>query len=102
MFSFGNNNKGQCGFVAEKLSMIEVPKRIENIDKMKDIAVGTDYNLCISKENKLWVFGNANKGRLGIGEDKRSYIDQGMIHPKIKKDVERISCGINHGGDHCS
>lgn len=68
LWGMGNNENGQLGINVDK---VRHPTRIMkdgNPWKVKQIACGDNHSLIIDMNDEVWVFGNNDKGQLGLGD----------------------------------
>ena len=104
VFSWGNNNKGQCGLENESgyntSSTIQTPKNIYELNDKNIISVacGNEHTLALSKDGSVYSWGWSQDGVLGYES-----IDEVIFNPtkitsltrrKIK--IKKISCGSIH------
>eukprot|EP01084_Bolivina_argentea_P108430 193792_1 len=66
LFACGKNSKGQCGMNRDFNHFILKPTRVECDMVIQKIYVGAKHNLCLSKNNKLVVFGHNSHNQCGI------------------------------------
>lgn len=72
---YSNNEK-------EKIEMYKTMREIVCGVLFTDISVGGYHNLCISRDNKLYIFGKNESHELGVyGMDKEKYYQTPTIHP---------------------
>ena len=53
---------------------------IVNGELVADICCGEDYNLCLTQQNELFVFGNNINGQLGMGLNDKLFYRTPMLH----------------------
>ena len=92
VFSFGNNYSGELGLGKgrNELEKTCIPQRI-NISSCKQIACGSNFSMCLTKDELLYSFGNNNYGALGLGSNHIM-----SDHPKLIpnfNNIEYIVCG---------
>jgi alpha-tubulin suppressor-like RCC1 family protein len=95
---FGSNRNGQLGI---DISKINHPILIPNLSDIVEISTGGGYSLCLDSRCKVWAFGDAYNGRLGLGldiglnNDKGRFITIPTLIPNLN-DVIQIAAGYNH------
>ena len=64
------------------------------------ISNGKSHNLCIDKQNVLWVFGDNRDGTLGLGPnyEEKNYIYSAMINSYFTNEnkIKIAACGPDH------
>ena len=107
VWSFGNNNKGQCGhactgpimnFIGSLLprhhkTLNCSPKKVSGIANIIQISCGSDFSVCVDVNGCIWTFGNNQNGQLGLGDTTNRKTPQ--IVPDIDN-IASISCGYEH------
>ena len=94
VYSFGDNNRGQLGFGNECNIDISVPHPILSLPKIKQIACGCNFTVCLDYEGAIWSFGKNYLEKLGI--------IKGIINSKIPQKIVDIppviyvACGSYH------
>ena len=70
LYSCGNCKHRSCGYQSDKdiKIPINIATKIKIIESIKfiDISVGDRHNLCLTSNNKLYVFGDNGYGKLGL------------------------------------
>ena len=91
VYSFGFNYYGQLGLTHN--TDVPIPSSIPNLPKIKMVACGQWFTVCVDSKGFIWTFGKNNYGQLGTGNYTNYNIPQ-----KIKQisSVKSISCGSNH------
>ncbi|CAG8436914.1 11715_t:CDS:2 [Diversispora eburnea] len=95
IFSWGLNNFGQCGF-NPKDNFIVQPKAIEffNDKKVKSIAAGFHHTFVLLEDGRIYSFGRADYGQLGLGKLKDSHITEPtLVQIPFKNDHHTILLG---------
>ncbi|RHZ55266.1 hypothetical protein Glove_417g57 [Diversispora epigaea] len=92
VFSWGLNNFGQCGF-NPKDNFIVQPKAIEffNDKKVKSIAAGFHHTFVLLEDGRVYSFGRADYGQLGLGKLKDSHVTEPtlvQIPPNNKNNIK--------------
>jgi alpha-tubulin suppressor-like RCC1 family protein len=67
LWSWGSNNKGQCGLPLE-IRQILHPEKIPNTSNFIQIAVGFQFTLALDVNGSVWSFGVNYCGQLGQGD----------------------------------
>eukprot|EP01084_Bolivina_argentea_P254337 427564_1 len=67
LYSFGDNDVGQCGLNRKKYTRLSTPKLI--MQSVKSIACGSFHNLIINTKQELLVNGYNFCGQLGLKQD---------------------------------
>ena len=113
VWSFGDNDLGQCG---QSSLMIHFDKPVLIIclpECIKKINVGQWHNLALDKNGKLWVFGSNHCGQLGfhsfdnnldefehngyMDEDDYGVVFQPQLNPWLDDiNIIDIECGAQH------
>jgi len=107
LFSCGENQHGQCGIITahhhhhhhhhhhrhdgDQPHVIVQPMEVENLPKIRKIAVGEYFSLCISHLYDLWVFGANKHYQLGIPNHRNDY---NCYHP-----LRALMHSHNHNGN---
>ena len=100
IWSGGSNSCGQCGrhsnALAVPLGRVQFGNEDEDI-KIKKMAVGGTFTLCITEEDKLWGFGSNRSGQLLMDPNiMNRYLTEPTLNLKFKDDrVVGIACGRN-------
>ena len=105
LWSYGFNNKGQLGIndknikICNKLNKINY--FIENDIKIMDISCGSDHNLAIDENGKIYSWGSNDFGQCGDG----TFND--IFKPKLIKyldqhEIIEIKCGLYHSFAKCA
>ena len=74
VYSFGVGRRGQLGHANNTNQLL--PKRIEALEKVHVVRVyaGGDSSAVLSVEGEVWMFGNNNRGQLGVGDADSRYV----------------------------
>ena len=102
VYSFGQNNYGQSGHfnnpssdekLGEGQENISLPTPIQNLPKIKLVACGAHFTVCVDFEGFIWAFGENNVGQLGTGKTTRFNVPQKILNiPPVLS----VSCGAFH------
>ena len=110
LLSWGSNDKNQTSHDGyNKLTFPRMIFKLKHID-VHSIKCGTEFNLCLSKEGKVYAWGNNTKGQCGIvshtptSKVKYGFTQKGgiivndptVIKELINKHITHISCGDEH------
>ena len=98
VFSCGNNEVCQCG-VSTMCQNVVKPQIIPFLYDIINIASGGYHNLCIDKNNAVWVFGSNEYGELGLGHMNDQ--DTAIMNPHFKGNCDEnkivfVDCGESH------
>ncbi|KAF2073306.1 hypothetical protein CYY_005383 [Polysphondylium violaceum] len=111
IYSFGRTNKGQLGVGRSNsysqednnndIEFISTPQRIDNkvfeSNNIVKICSGSDHNLVLTKDNKIYSWGNGYYGSLGHGDNKHLDTPKEIEYFNInKKQIRDIACGGYH------
>ena len=111
VYSFGNNEDGVLGIENDKLkssNFIKIDFGKYN-NRIKSISAGTVHNIALSDDGKVFAWGSAQGGQLGLNEkilsqnkNKNFYISTPTLvpikneNPNENMKIVRISCGEAH------
>jgi alpha-tubulin suppressor-like RCC1 family protein len=83
LYSCGHND-GRLGFQTDPdVLLYEVWTKID-IDNIDVIVCGTGSSMAMSKDNKIWVWGDNTKGQLGLNHDENQCLPCQLDLPNIK------------------
>ena len=68
VFSWGNNEAGQCGLDLI-CPVIFSPTRIETLNKIKMITCGNEHSMALNESNEIFTWGRGKGGVLGYSEE---------------------------------
>ena len=100
VYSCGINSYGQCGFDSSTASIV-VPQPIPSLSEIIQIACGYRFNLCLTRNGAVWVFGRNSSRQLGLGPDFiDTQLNKPRINPYFKGDKEEnkianVKCGFD-------
>ncbi len=110
IFSWGNNESGQCG-VDPMVKVIANPKKIDTLNDVKMITCGNEHALALLNDGELYSWGKGNGGVLGFEYENAMYyphklegfnfesISSGSLHNlALGKDGALYSWGCGEGG----
>ena len=97
MFACGSNDIYQCG-IDKSTKFFSTIQQIECGVLFKSISVGGHHNLCISTDDKLYIFGKNQGHELGVyGVDSQIVYDIPTIHSYFEeKEIVFISTKHQH------
>ena len=110
VYSFGNNEDGVLGVENNNLksyNLIKVNFGDYN-GKIKDIAAGTVHNIALTNDGKIFSWGSAQGGQLGLSENyltQKNLINFSISTPTLvsinnnigeQTKITKISCGEAH------
>lgn len=91
VYTWGNNDYKQLAH-SDKLRTVEMPKKINSITNVKQIAIGHNHVLCLQHDGLVLSWGENNCGELGLGfKSKVSEIVQSEL-----KDIKYVCAGNEH------
>ena len=94
IFSFGDNGYGQLGLGKDPDQLIRthIPQKID-IPLCRQIACGTNFSVCLTKDNVLYSFGTNKINQCGLNNDINYNAPQ--LIPNLHN-IEYIVCGGYH------
>ena len=92
VYSIGDNSMGQLGL--EKRSFVTIPTLIKALPRIQQISCGFHYTICIDENAALWVFGDGQYGKLGLGHHVKNCFEPQKID--YLPPVKTICCGRDH------
>lgn len=94
VFTFGSNRHGQLGIGKDRatLSFTNEIQKVK-IPPIRQISCGADFNVCVSQDGDVFVFGYNEDGQLG-------YKEQPKIEIKKKNFFFSINSEINDAPEH--
>ena len=100
VFSFGHNHKYQCGTLnIDDKDNIKNPTNISIQHNIFCISVscGNEHSLLLSKENKVYGFGNNEDGVLCLNDkNSKTFIPKLITFGDYTNKIKNISCGTAH------
>ena len=94
VYAFGRNNCGQLGIGNHTYyTSISTPTHIPNLPKIKEVACGGWFTVCVDEEGGMWSFGYNYFGQLGLGNTTDYNTPQKI--PDIPL-VQSVACGVCH------
>ncbi|CEP03757.1 Regulator of chromosome condensation (RCC1) repeat [Plasmodiophora brassicae] len=94
VYSFGSSDNGRLGQGREATTGGE-PKRITGFGgaRVAAISVGVNHNAAVTDDGKLYLWGEGQWGRLGLGDCEDRY-DPTLLD--LGEPVSAVSCGAYH------
>ena len=100
IYGCGRNEDFQCGMESKDKIFLTI-REIECGVLFRDISVGGYHNLCISQENKLYIFGKNAMNELGVyGENKQNHYKTPTVHQYFK-DRQKSIIFTSTKHEHC-
>lgn len=97
---FGTAESGCLGVNPVKHNyVVSIPTIIHNIPPMKYIAGGPEHMAAISVDEEVYVWGNNNNGRLGLGGQSKKCLLPTLVpfhERRIFTKFQQVSCGLLH------
>lgn len=104
VYSLGNNLEGQLGDgsnISKEDNITTVVKTKDGniLENVTEISAGDKYSIVVTKDGKVYTFGNNNNQKLGISNDTEADGITKIEYATLKEDVEetmRVSAGYMH------
>jgi len=94
VYSWGRNHYGQLGHGIDD-EMVEEPRKIENIERVVDIACGALHTVLVTRDGVVYAFGLTRDGRIPSSNEKEK--SPMVVCEEIKKNkVVGVACGKRH------
>lgn len=93
VYSWGRADYGQLGRPCDQ-SFDHTPKPVEKLGKAHTVACGSEHNLAITDDGKLWSWGWNEHGMCGTGDDKDVHLPVQVASQT--RHVMTIGCGAGH------
>eukprot|EP01132_Coremiostelium_polycephalum_P010329 gene10329-12681_t len=92
VYSFGTSSYGKLGHTT-KLD-VPIPTQILTLKSknIKSIACGDEHTLALDEFGQLYVWGNEQRGRLGLGNGIKAFVPTLLKFPQDEV-ITKISCG---------
>lgn len=93
VFVIGSSSKGGLGLGDE----VEVAKELTKLERLKNIrkvVAGSDFNVALDNDGKMWSWGLNNYGQLG-NTSKIINTQPKLIYLPSGKKIADVSCGDN-------
>jgi len=100
LYTWGTGTRGQLGFgqlgAEEEEFFCPIPTKLVFPTRALRVSCGNSHTACIGQEGQLYVWGDPDGGRLGLGED----VDNVQYSPVLvdslaKERVVDVSCGCH-------
>lgn len=88
-------NVGQCGVVYSKYIGWCTIKKVD-LKNIVKICAGGNSSMALSHTGEVYVWGENNYGKLGLGHKENQYLPQKINFWDGKEKVTKISCGYDH------
>ena len=93
IFAFGLNNYNQLG-LGKKFKAVPMFNPVQStFDDVKQIAGGQHHTIVLKNDNKVYVVGRKEYGRLGLGALESDAVEMTLIEKLAKEKIVEISCG---------
>ena len=94
VFVFGDNSFGKLGVGNTDPDYLLFPQKVESLENIEFIECGSDFTVCKSTDDFVYVFGLNQSGELGIGNFES--LSFPYICPNWPKNIVDIKCGSAH------
>ncbi len=95
LYSWGYNNFGQLGNgESNSLRDVNVPTKIMNGTKFKEIETGTLYSMAIDVSGNIWTWGANSTGQLGNGTNESTNIPTQITTGKVFNKISSGATGL--------
>lgn len=64
LWGYGDNSTNQLGRRWQDLGRSDVPLRIENVDNIKEVALGSDHVVVLKNDGSVWAWGANSAGQI--------------------------------------
>ena len=75
LYVWGNNTDGQLGLGGDAQETILAPVKLDFAHHVARVAAGYHHSALVTSEGKLFVFGDGDEGKLGLGPDALGQCD---------------------------
>ena len=102
VYAWGNNQQGQLGLgLNSESSYLATPQTIGVFKRVeiKSVACGPEHSAFIAKNGEVYTCGNADNGKLGLGDSVLSTLSNVQLIPRAVlgiPNIRKISCGVDH------
>ena len=90
LYMFGVNYDGQFG-IGENEYRNYLPRHVDSLTGVVQVSCGAAHTGAVTRDGKLYMFGNNKSGQLGIGAKKD--IDTLWWPKEVLTDIVQVSCG---------
>ena len=95
VYTWGNGKAGALGHGSTSDELM--PKKVEGLSKIAQIACGSDYTMARDEDGKVFAFGNNGYGQLGIsGNATKVTTPTQLFIPASQGRIVEIACGEEH------
>nr|XP_006818715.1 PREDICTED: probable E3 ubiquitin-protein ligase HERC4-like [Saccoglossus kowalevskii] len=97
VFSWGNDQYGQCGRGGISLEPKPIPRLIKSLEDMRvvQVACGSSHSLALTTNGQIYAWGANDHGQLGLGS-KESMSKPTLVSSLQGLPVKQITCGRSH------
>lgn len=97
VLAWGANSYGQLG-IGTFSYFEKSPQMIKSLKdtKVEMVSAGRSHSMILSKEKKVYSFGSAEHGKLGVGYLKPTIMNSNPIEIKELSNIFHIDCGDSH------
>jgi alpha-tubulin suppressor-like RCC1 family protein len=101
VWSFGENEFGKLGLGLKPLKdrRALIPELITDLADIIQISTGNSHSLCLNNQGRVWAFGDARFGQLGLGQFGQTIVNQQGyfdLNAKTNKDLPTIIPNLNN------
>eukprot|EP01084_Bolivina_argentea_P073109 132689_1 len=99
IYTWGDGRMGQLGHLQEGFSNQPVPTLVSSLSaiSVSHISCGQNHTMCITSEGKIYSWGWAKYGQLGLGtRTNQRYPSEICDEIFQNKKIKQISCGDRH------
>ena len=82
LYAWGKDESGEVGYPLSNLPIFN-PVQITNDNDWKSVFTGLEASFAIKNDGTLWVWGEGNSGRLGLGNN-----DNAFVPTKLGNDID--------------
>lgn len=91
VYGFGLNNYNQLGL--EKSGDPQYVPKLTKFQNVKSIAGGQHHTIALNKDNKIYVLGRKEYGRLGIGKIENDVEELTLLKSLENVNIKAVTCG---------
>ena len=97
LYTFGENENGKLGLREEQLKDTSRPQPVATKDgSFTAVACGSGHTIALTKDGKVYSFGDGSRGQLGQGTRVQELKEPGLIQQLSHLKVRSVSCGDCH------
>lgn len=75
VYAMGNNSEGRLGTGNTDIRSCNVPTLVDGLCNIRKVSCGSSHSLALSEDGKVYVWGQAFYGALGIPPDERGNLE---------------------------